>query len=107
MPRELPLPPVAEADRKSIEMMRVWIAQKRLHTVVNIGHWQESGMNDERPAWGLLLADMVRHVANAHEKKYHRDVRETIRIIQEAFEAEISNPTSSHPGDFQDNEQNP
>jgi hypothetical protein len=102
MSKELPLPPAASADAKSIEMIRVWIAQKKLHTVVNIGHWQENGMNDERAAWGLLLADMIRHIANAHEKRYHRDPRESVQMIRDAFEMEISNPTSSHPGEFVD-----
>jgi hypothetical protein len=43
---------------------------------------------------------MVRHIANAHEETYRRDPRETILMIQEAFEEEILRPTSPHSGKF-------
>jgi hypothetical protein len=82
-------------------MVRSWIAEGDLFVVLNIGFWEqpERGI-DEREAWGMLMADMVRHIANAHEEEYGRDKRETLNLIREAFEREIVKPTSSHSGKF-------
>jgi hypothetical protein len=49
---------------------------------------------------GMLMADMARHIANAHEEEYGRDKRETLNLIREAFEREIMKPTSTHSGKF-------
>src|SRR6516164_7846260 len=99
MAKELPLPPAAKTDARSLEMIRLWLANEKLHCVLNIGFWEDRGL-DERHAWGVLLADMVHHIANAHESEYGRDVRDTILEIRRAFEAEMSNPTSSRLGEF-------
>ena len=40
--------------------------------VLNIGFWKGRGLNKRR-AWGILLADMLHHIANAHEAEYGRD----------------------------------
>lgn len=101
MPKNLPIPDPATHDPRAIEMIRVWIAENKLHTALNIAHWEDPKRGiDERPYWGILLADMIRHIANAHETEYGRDPRETIIMIQEAFQSEIAKPTSSHKGDF-------
>jgi len=82
-------------------MVRTWIANGDLFVVLNIGFWEQQQRNiDERDAWGILMADMARHVANAHETEYGRDPRETLQLIREAFEREILKPTSSHSGRF-------
>lgn len=99
MSKSLPIPADARTDPKSLEMIRVWIAKKSLHTALKIGFWQDQGM-DEADCWGILLADMVRHIANAHETEYNRDPRETITAIRGAFEREIRNPTSRASGSF-------
>ena len=103
MSSPLPIPEPATRDPRSIEMIRVWIAEGKLQTVLNIGHWENPQRGvDERNAWGMLLADMVRHIANAHHTEYGRDPRETVIMIREMFELEIAKPTSSHPGHFLD-----
>lgn len=98
MPNELPVPPVAEGDPRSLEMIRLWLARGKLHCVLNIGFWEARGL-DERQAWGILLADMLHHIANAHEAEYGRDPRETIALVREALAAELDHPTSSRRGD--------
>lgn len=98
MPNELPIPPVALAN-PSVEMIRVWLANQKQHCVLNIGFWEERGL-DERAAWGILLADLVQHVANAHASEYGHDVQETVRIIRRSFEDEIASPTSARMGQF-------
>lgn len=101
MAKSLPIPAPAKRDPRSVEMVRAWIAERKLHVALNIGFWEqpEHGI-DERDAWGILLADMVRHIANAHEEEYGRDPRETLVMIREAFDREIQKPTSSHTGTF-------
>ncbi|MBL8823343.1 MAG: DUF5076 domain-containing protein [Planctomycetia bacterium] len=103
MSTELPIPPAAVADTRSLEMIRVWIANKKQHCVLNIGFWEERNI-DECHAWGVLLADMVRHIANAHEIEYGRDPCETINRVRESFIIEMGHPTSDHIGDFVNNE---
>lgn len=80
-------------------MIRVWIANEGLHTALQVGFWQDRGIN-EADAWGLLLADMIRHIADAHEEQYGRDRRETVTAIREAFEREMAKPTTKVRGSF-------
>ncbi|WP_422927282.1 DUF5076 domain-containing protein [Singulisphaera sp. PoT] len=98
MANELPIPPAANAS-PAIEMIRVWLANGQLHTVLNIGFWEDRGL-DERSAWGVLLADVVRHVADAHESEYGHAPSESIARIRQAFEAEMGHPTSERLGQF-------
>ena len=98
MLNELPIPPIAQAAR-SVEMIRVWLANEQAHCVLNIGFWQDRGL-DEREAWGILLADMVHHIANAHYDEYGHDREESIRMIRRALEAEMDKPTSDRVGQF-------
>jgi hypothetical protein len=98
MPSELSIPPEALTHR-SVEMIRVWLANKKQHVVLNIGFWEERGL-DERAAWGIVIADMIRHIANAHESQYGHDPVETVQIVRRALEAELDNPTSGCMGEF-------
>jgi hypothetical protein len=98
VPVELPIPPEALAHR-SVEMIRVWLANQQQHIALNIGFWEERGL-DERAAWGIVIADMIHHIANAHESEYGHDHEETVAIIRRALEAEMSNPTSERLGQF-------
>ena len=99
MPFELPIPPDAVADNRSLEMIRVWLAKGKLYCVLNIGFWEDRGM-DECNAWGILLADMLHHIANAHEEEYGRDRRETIKRVREALLIEMKHPTADRLGEF-------
>lgn len=99
MAKELPIPQAAVSDPKSLEMIRVWIAGGKQHCVLNIGFWEVRG-TDERDAWGILLADMLHHIADAHEKEYGRDPAESLARIREAFEAEMDAATSPRIGQF-------
>lgn len=99
MAHELPVPPAAEADPQSLEMIRVWIAQGKQHCVLNVGFWEARGI-DELAAWGVLLADMLHHIANAHKEEYGRDPEESLRVIRKALDAEFDFPTSDRLGKF-------
>jgi len=98
MPRELSIPSEA-IEHPSVEMIRVWLANEQQHVVLNIGFWEDRGIN-ERNAWGIVLADMVHHIANAHHSEYGHSRDESIRMICDSFEAEMSHPTSARIGSF-------
>jgi hypothetical protein len=59
---QLKAPPAAESDPESFEMARVWAAGGQQHVALKInGELDPAG-------WGLMLADLGRHVAAAYEQ---------------------------------------
>jgi hypothetical protein len=98
-PKPLPIPPDALEDPGSIEMIRAWIANRGLHISLNIGIWKEHAVGEER-AWGILLADAIRHIANALHESQGVDREDTIRAIKRQLDAELDGPTSRHRGRF-------
>ena len=77
--------------------MRIWLANEMVYCVLNIGFWEERF--DERECWGILLADVMHHIANAHQSEYGRDPTETLNIIRAMLEKELMRPTSDRLGD--------
>ena len=97
----LPIPDAATNADSAIELMRLWAAAGRLHTSLRIGHWEEQAVAVGEPeAWGVVLADSIWHIANAHAKAYGRDESETVGRILRSLTVELRHPTSAHPGDF-------
>ena len=80
-------------------MITAWIAENGLHCTLNIGMWDAQGVNESK-AWGILLADIVRHVAQAVEKERGVSAEETIRVIASALFGELDDPTSETRGDY-------
>lgn len=64
MAYELSIPPEALVHR-SVELIRVGLASQKQQVVPNIGCWEDRGL-DERSAWGIVIADMLRHIMDAH-----------------------------------------
>jgi hypothetical protein len=92
--RELSIPPAALDDPESGELLRAWIANRGLHCSLNVHVWDDVGN------WGVMLADLARHVANA---KHHLDGSnpdEVIGRIRQLFDAELASPTDEPSGDF-------
>lgn len=86
LPSELPVPaPVLQAER-SMELIRVWIADGDPVVVVSPNMWKDPG------AWGILLVDLARHVAVAYSKR-GIDEGAARAKIREAFQAEWDHPT--------------
>lgn len=80
-------------------MLSAWIAEKRLHCSLNIGMWQNNGTNEPR-AWGILLADVIRHIASAIEEQQGENSVAAIAAIVKSLEAELDDPTSAVCGGF-------
>lgn len=97
---ERPIPEAALRDRDAVEMLRVWIAEKKLHCSMKIGMYKETMNIAEEKAWGVILADIARHVSNALESGYGGSAAESLEKIQESFIKELTNPTSKASGGF-------
>ena len=92
--RTLIAPPDAANAESAVEVARVWVINQALQCSLDVGVWKDPA------AWGLVLADLARHVANAHHEAEGLSVPETLQRIREGFEAEMDSPTDSPTGEF-------
>lgn len=97
--KQLVIPAAAQRDENAIQMLSAWVAERGLHSSMNVGMWQENGQNEPR-AWGILLADVVRHVANAIQEEYGEPSGETAELIVQSLLREFEEPTSKVTGGF-------
>ena len=102
MNRELKPPIEISGDENATEMIRVWIAHNQLHLTMRLGMWQdfEESDADERDAWGVLLSDLTRHVANGMMKEYGWDYDSTRDRIRATFLRNFDDKSGSIEGDF-------
>jgi hypothetical protein len=98
--KPLIVPPAAQRDQDAVQMLGAWIAEKGLHCSLNIGMWQDSGQ-DEPAAWGILIADTIRHVANALHERYGLASDDVVSAILGSLDAELGEPTSDTEGSFE------
>lgn len=90
----LAIPPVAQRDKGSFEVLRVWIAEQSQHVSIRSGAWEDPF------AWGIVLADLARHIALAHSlqnKGVDKDA--FLERLLEGFSAEIDTPTDEPEGE--------
>ena len=90
----LNIPPVAQRDKKSFEVFRVWVAEEGQHVSIRCGAWEDPF------AWGVVLADLARHIAHAHSlhsKGIDKDV--FLERLLEGFSEEIDTPTDEPEGE--------
>jgi hypothetical protein len=93
---ELPVPPTARSDKDAREVIRAWAAHQGLHCSLNVDNWGD----DECTAWGILLTDVVRHVADALHEAKGWDPAKTMSEIRRVFNAELDLPTDEPSGKF-------
>jgi hypothetical protein len=100
--RELKQPPATTEDEHATEMIRAWIAKGDLHVSLRLGLWQDPQNPDidERDAWGELLADLTRHIANGMMKEHGWDYDSTRDRIRTAFLKWYDDKSASTEGDF-------
>ena len=91
---QLPIPPDAMTDPKYMEMVRAWIINGGLQASLQMGVWE-----DVR-AWGILLADLVKYVADARPKDGGVDRSHTIEQIRRSLDSELNASTCESEGDF-------
>jgi len=83
-------------------MVRVWVAHSQLHVSMLLGMWQDAkdSQVDERDAWGELLADLTKHIANGMMKNYGWDYDSTRDRIRAAFLENFDDKSGTTEGDF-------
>jgi Domain of unknown function (DUF5076) len=97
---EQPIPEAALRDENSVEMLRIWIAERGLHCSVKVGMYLEIKSANEENAWGVMLSDVIRHVADALHSGYGMDKDRVIERIFTKISNELDDPTSKTTGEF-------
>jgi hypothetical protein len=95
----LQIPLAVKRDTKSVEMIRVFIVEGKQWTSINTDLFQDHSFTKEE-AWGMFLADTIRHLANAislHTGKEQYDIETD---IFDALNEELVNPTSTARGGY-------
>lgn len=82
----LPLP--ADLPDDAAETLRVWVAEDGLHVSVNAGALDDDDM------WGMMLADLVHHIATARNKLTRANPADIGQTIVDAFLDEVENPSA-------------
>jgi hypothetical protein len=86
---QLAIPPAAADDPKAFELVRAWVAQGDLHVSLQMGGW------DDPTAWGVVLADLVRHVARFYAEQKHLQPEQTIGRVRDAMDRELDGEEES------------
>ncbi len=89
----LDIPPVAQRDKTSFELIRVWIAEQNQHVSIRTGVW------DDPSYWGMMLADLAQHIANAHAMQDDKiDMDDFLDRLRDGFDAEMDSPSDDAEG---------
>mgnify|MGYP001546675744 CR=1 FL=1 len=105
--KELPLPEGIDGDPDAMEMVRVWIGNKNIQVSMLLGMWEQASDNDidEREAWGELLADLVRHIANGLTQSHDYNTTASEMRIANALLTHLGHGAHSVKGSVQDGSQ--
>ncbi len=91
---QLDIPEIANKDPNSLEVLRAWVANNGLHVSIRGSVWEDPA------AWGVLLADLARHVANMFQQEHNFDPQEVLARVGAALAAELTSPTDQPTGDM-------
>jgi Domain of unknown function (DUF5076) len=86
--RDLEVPPIANSNPQSVEVLRVWAAPGQPQQLTLRTTWKDSG------AWGLLLADIARHAAKAYANE-GQNPTDVLARIRQLLDAEFSKSADS------------
>jgi len=92
---QLTIPEAAKNDEGSFELLRVWVANKAQHVSLRTAVWKDPA------AWGIMLADLAKHVANSYQQEAGLDRARTLQRIKAAIDAELGSPTDEPSGQVQ------
>jgi hypothetical protein len=89
-------PPAAARDKASFELLRVWVAEQGQHVSIRSGAWEDPF------AWGIVLADLARHIVLAESlQRTDVDQEAFLERLLEGFQAEIDSPTDEPEREIQ------
>jgi hypothetical protein len=78
--------PTEALERGGVEVLRAAIVDGGLHVSLRRAF-------DDPDAWGMLLADVARHVGRIYAKEQGMREDDVIERLRGIFEAELDNPT--------------
>lgn len=90
----MPTPREVALDDAAFEIAREWIGKKKMTGALSLGRYLESGRSDEPAIWGVILADLARHVARGLRAGYSLDEQATLAAMSKTFEKELRAPSS-------------
>jgi len=79
---------MASSNSQAVEVLRVWAAPGQPQQLTLRTTWKDAG------AWGLLLADVARHAANAYANEGQSRAK-VLGKIRQLLDAEFSQPTDN------------
>ena len=94
----LGIPPAALRDTNALELARVWIAEQGLHCSLRVGLYAGDGVSRETAAWGIILADLAGHVADALSAEGMGARTDLLDALTESFNTEMAAPSSRRTG---------
>src|SRR5262245_6582927 len=89
---QLQIPDPAKHDPVSFELLRVWVANKGQHVSLRMGVWKDAA------AWGVMLSDLMHHIADSYRQDQGLDPDKTLQRIKAGLDAELSSPTDRPSG---------
>lgn len=92
--RSLHVPHPVKGDDAAFEVARVWIGRKKMHVALSVGRYLRDGRTNEPAIWGVILADLSRHVARGLREEFGLDEDETLRLLRKSLDKELNKPTS-------------
>ncbi len=92
--RELEIPPDSVANPSAQEMARIWLNDG------NADYSLQPALLEQPEGWGIVLADLVRNLADAYHKQKGLNQEETAAKIFMMLIAEVQEPTADNTGDF-------
>ncbi len=81
----LHIPPAA-LEQGGVEVLRAVIVEGALHVSLRPAF-------DDPQAWGMLLADVARHVSRIYQSEGKAPEARTLERVRMMFDAELDNPT--------------
>ena len=91
---QLEIPGAAKMDGSSFEIVRVWIANNGQQVSLMVGVWNDPA------AWGMMLADLARHIARAYAQDADIDARQALDRIRSAFDIELESQGDETSGEI-------
>jgi len=97
VPQELPFPTNVSSDKDACELIRAWAANGGLVCSLNPEAWPK----DQAPvAWGILLSDVARHVADALHQAHGLSRDGVLSRLRDVFDKELDQPSAETRGNF-------
>jgi hypothetical protein len=97
MPQELQVPSNVMSDANAHELVRAWVSSGGLVCSLNPGTWPQG---QAAIAWGIVLSDIARHVADAMRQMHGLEPPETLSEMRKVFNAELDRPSAETKGHF-------